>query len=182
MCSRRGSQAREGAAYWLQEPLPSHLAPAEPGPSQELQLLDGPRKLRGRGCCQGCPRLPPSAHLGVPPSAHPGPRSPTWIWTPPPLPSPHNAAITGGLSSALISQRSRGLADPVQGSGGQGERETEAVRQGGLTRSGEGAGTDWLGIPCRRGRRGSGLGLGLHRELKKHHSQYEQNNLLVTVH
>ena len=32
VCSRRGSQAREGAAEWLQEPLPSHLAPAELGP------------------------------------------------------------------------------------------------------------------------------------------------------
>ena len=64
MCSRRGSQAREGVAEWFQEPLPVSWLLLSPGSSQDLLLLDGPRELTGPGCCQGCLRLPPVPTLG----------------------------------------------------------------------------------------------------------------------
>ena len=115
MCSRRGSQAREGAAEWLQEPLPSLLAPAEP------RLLSGPaaagwaqRADRAR-LLPGLPQAPSCAHLGVPGALCGYGHSL-------PCPPHHDAAIKGGLSSALMSQSSCILAHPVLQSGGQVER------------------------------------------------------------
>ena len=66
MCSRRGSQAREGAAEWLQEPLPSLLAPAEPGPLSGPAAAGWAQRADRARLLPGLPQAPSCAHLGVP--------------------------------------------------------------------------------------------------------------------
>ena len=98
MCSRRGSQAREGAAEWLQEPLPSLLAPAEPGPLSGpaaagwAQRADRARLLPGLPQATSCP------HLGVPGALH------GLDTASPACPPSKNATMKGGLSSSLTYQ------------------------------------------------------------------------------
>ena len=97
MCSRRGSQAREGAAEWLQEPVPSLLAPAEPGPLSGAAAAGWAQRADRARLLPGLPQAPSCAHLGVPEALR-------GYGHCLPCPPHHDAVIKGGPNSARMSQ------------------------------------------------------------------------------
>lgn len=109
-----GSQAGRGphSCSWSLFPLTRLLLNLGPL-SGSAAAAGRAQKAEGVAASQ-CPMEVPETCMGMDPC----------------LPSPDSAARLRGLSSALISQGSCRLAQLVQGSGGQGKRETEAGKGG----------------------------------------------------